>query len=69
MNLKPAHIVMSILHVLPGTPFFEEPERFGLAFDPEPPHFVVGSDTFAFEEIFEAVLFSSSVTKEYNLAL
>jgi radical SAM superfamily enzyme YgiQ (UPF0313 family) len=69
MNLKPAHIVMSILHVLPGTPLFHEAERYGLAFDPSPPHYVVSNDTFPFEEIFEAVLFSASVTKEYNLAL
>ncbi|MBW2107550.1 MAG: B12-binding domain-containing radical SAM protein [Deltaproteobacteria bacterium] len=69
MNLEPAHIVMSILHVLPGTPLFNEASRFGLAFDPAPPHYVVANDTFPFEQIYEAVLFSASVSKEYNLAL
>jgi hypothetical protein len=69
MALHPAHIVMSILHVLPGTPLFEEAESFGLAFDPAPPHYVLANDTFPFEQIFEAVLFSASVTKEYNLVL
>lgn len=69
MNLKPAHIVMSILHVLPGTPLFNEANRFGLAFDPAAPHYVVANDTFPFDQIYEAVLFSASVTKEYNLAL
>ena len=69
MNLNPAHIVMSILHVLPGTPLFEEAESFGLAFDPTPPHYVLANDTFPFEQIYEAVLFSACVTKEYNLAL
>lgn len=68
MNLKPAHIVMSILHVLPGTPLFEQADTFGLAFDPEPPHYVVANDTFPFEQIYECVLFSSAVTKEYNMA-
>jgi len=69
MNLNPAHIVMSILHVLPGTPLFEQAESFGLAFDPVAPHYVVANDTFPFEQIFDSVLFSASVTKEYNLAL
>jgi radical SAM superfamily enzyme YgiQ (UPF0313 family) len=69
IGLSPATIVMSILHVLPGTPFYEDPDRFGLAFDPEPPHYVVANDTFPFEEIFEAVLFSATVAKEYNIAL
>ncbi len=69
MGLKPANIVMSILHVLPGTPLFEEAERFGLAFDPHPPHYVLGSDTFPFEQIYKAVLFSSAAAKEYNVAL
>jgi len=69
MNLRPARVVMSILHVLPGTPLFEQAEKFGLAFDSQPPHYVVGSDSFPFEQIYEAVLFSSAVTKEYNLAL
>lgn len=69
MNLSPAHIVMSILHVLPGTPLFEQAERFGLTFDNVAPHYVLANDTFSFEQIFDAVLFSASVTKEYNLAL
>lgn len=68
MGLKPAHIVMSILHVLPGTPLFEQAEAFGLSFDPQAPHYVVAADTFPFEQIYDAVLFSSAVTKEYNLA-
>jgi anaerobic magnesium-protoporphyrin IX monomethyl ester cyclase len=69
MGLKPSRIVMSILHVLPGTSLFQEPGRFGLAFDRNPPHYVVGNDTFPFEQIYEAVLFSSSATREYNVAL
>ena len=69
IDLAPSTIVMSILHVLPGTPFFHESPTFGLAFDRDPPHYVVATDTFPFEEIFEAVLFSSTVAKEYNLAL
>jgi radical SAM superfamily enzyme YgiQ (UPF0313 family) len=69
MNLRPAHIVMSILHVLPGTPLFEQAERFGLAFDPVAPHYVVANDTFPFDQIYDAVLFSTSITKEFNLAL
>lgn len=69
MDLCPAHIVMSILHVLPGTPLFEQAERFGLAFDPVAPHYVVANDTFPFEQIFDAVLFTAGVAKEYNLAL
>ncbi len=69
MGLKPARIVMSILHVLPGTPLFEQAERYGLAFDPHPPHYVLGSDTFPFEQIYKAVLFSSGAAKEYNVAL
>ena len=36
----------------------EQAERFGLAFDPHPPHYVLGSDTFPFEQIYKAVLFS-----------
>ena len=69
MALNPARIVISILHVLPGTLLFEHAERFGLAFDPEPPHYVLGSDSFPFEEIYVAALFSSSTAKEYNVAL
>jgi anaerobic magnesium-protoporphyrin IX monomethyl ester cyclase len=69
IGLAPARIVMSILHVLPGTPFFEERDRFGLAFDPVAPHYVVANDTFPFDEIFKAVLFSSAAAKEYNVAL
>lgn len=67
MGLKPARIVMSILHVLPGTPLFEKAEEFGLAFDPNAPHYVVGSDSYPFEQIYQAVLFSSSSAKEYNV--
>jgi radical SAM superfamily enzyme YgiQ (UPF0313 family) len=69
MGLRPAHIVMSILHVLPGTMLFDQAESFGLAFDPHPPHYVLGSDTFPFEQIYQAVLFSSAAAKEYNTAL
>jgi len=69
MTLKPAQIVISILHVLPGTPLFEKAERFGLAFDPDPPHYVIANDSFPFDQIYNAVLFSSSAAKEYNVAL
>jgi anaerobic magnesium-protoporphyrin IX monomethyl ester cyclase len=68
MNLKPAHIVMSILHVLPGTPLFDQAETFGLAFDPDAPHYVIENDTFPFQQIYDSVLYSSAVTKEYNMA-
>jgi len=69
MALKPAQIVISILHVLPGTPLFEKAEHFGLAFDPYPPHYVIANDSFPFDQIYNAVLFSSSAAKEYNVAL
>ncbi len=69
MGLRPARIVMSILHVLPGTPLFEKADRFHLAFDPKAPHYVVGSESFPFDQIYQAVLFSSSAAKEYNVAL
>lgn len=69
MGLRPARIVISILHVLPGTPLFEKAERFGLAFDPAPPHYVIANDSFPFDQIYNAVLFSSSAAKEYNVAL
>jgi anaerobic magnesium-protoporphyrin IX monomethyl ester cyclase len=69
MSLKPARIVISILHVLPGTPLFNQAERFGLSFDPTPPHYVLGSNSFPFEQIYQAVLYSSAAAKEYNVAL
>jgi radical SAM superfamily enzyme YgiQ (UPF0313 family) len=69
MELRPATLVFSILHVLPGTELYENAPRYGLRFDARAPHLVVDTDTFPFAEIDRAVLMSISVGKEYNLRL
>lgn len=69
MRLKPTTIVFSILHVLPGTEFYMNSDKFGLQFDEKAPHLILKNDTFPYDEIDKAVVMSVSVDREYNLKL
>ena len=69
MNLKPTTIVLSALHVLPGTDLYAESDRLGLQFDEKAPHLVLQNTTFPYDELDKAVIMAVSVGKEYNLKL
>jgi radical SAM superfamily enzyme YgiQ (UPF0313 family) len=64
----PDRVVFSILHVLPGTVLWEQgAEKFGLAFDPRPPHIALGCRGFPFEELVRAEVMCKALDREYNL--
>jgi radical SAM superfamily enzyme YgiQ (UPF0313 family) len=66
--LQPDRVVFSILHVLPGTYLWEHGgEKFGLTFDPKPPHIAIGCRSFPFEELVRAEIMCKALDKEYNL--
>ena len=69
MRLEPTTIIFSILHVLPGTEFYMNSDKFGLQFDEKAPHLILKNDTFSYDEIDKAVLMSVSVEREYHLKL
>lgn len=67
MDMKPATVVFSILHVLPGTVLYEKSTEFGLKFDEKAPHLVLSTPDFSFEELDKAVVMAYSLDKEYNI--
>jgi radical SAM superfamily enzyme YgiQ (UPF0313 family) len=65
---QPDRVVFSILHVLPGTVLWEQGgERFGLTFDPKPPHIALGCRSFPFEDLVRAEVMCKALDREYNL--
>ncbi len=69
-SYSPDRVVFSILHVLPGTYLWEQGgEKFGLAFDPKPPHIALGCRGFPFEELVRAEVMCKALDREYNLYL
>jgi radical SAM superfamily enzyme YgiQ (UPF0313 family) len=65
---RPDRVVFSILHVLPGTVLWEQGgEKFGLSFDPRPPHIALGCRSFPFEELVRAEVMCKALDREYNL--
>lgn len=67
VNLKPYRLVFSTLHVLPGTYLYSNGDKFGLKFDPKPPHCVLATQSFSFQGVKKAEVFSKSFEKEYHL--
>jgi len=66
----PDRVVFSILHVLPGTYLWEHGgEKYGLTFDPKPPHIAVGCRSFPFEDMVRAEVMCKALDREYNLHL
>lgn len=66
LGLRPGTIIFSTLNVLPGTAMRDEADKYGLKYDARPPHYVLRTDTFPFEEIRKAEIMASSLAKEYN---
>jgi len=66
LDLRPGTIIFSTLNVLPGTAIRDNAERFGLVYDDAAPHYVLGTDTFSFDEIRKAELLAASIAKEYD---
>ncbi len=67
LSLAPHRIIFSTLHVLPGTPLFENKEDYKLIFDPEAPHYIWQNASFSYREIRLAEILAKSLGKEYNL--
>ncbi len=66
LDLRPGTVIFSTLHVLPGTMLRDEAGRFGLKYDEEPPHYILETTTFPFEEVRKAEIFAKSIEAEYN---
>lgn len=47
ISLRPADVYVHDLLVLPGSEIFEDPERFGIAYDESPPHGLLSHATFS----------------------
>jgi radical SAM superfamily enzyme YgiQ (UPF0313 family) len=67
MDMRPTHIVFSILHVLPGTVLYERSREFDLKFDDKAPHLVLEAPGFPYSDIDKAVIMAYSLDKEYNI--
>ncbi|MEW6001208.1 MAG: radical SAM protein, partial [Nitrospirota bacterium] len=67
IDIGPATIIFSILHVLPGTVLYEKSHDFALKFDDKAPHLILGTRDFPYEEIDKAVIMAYSLDKEYNI--
>lgn len=65
-SLRPSTVVMSTLHVLPGTDLWENSGRFGLEFDRRAPHYVLCADGFPYEEVRKAEILAESLRREYS---
>lgn len=69
-SLQPDRVVFSILHVLPGTYLWEHGgEKYGLSFDPKPPHIALGCRSFPFEDLVRAEIMCKALDTEYNLCI
>lgn len=66
LDLRPGTIIFSTLNVLPGTVVREEADKWGMIYDDAAPHYVLGTDTFSFEEIRKAELLAASIAREYD---
>lgn len=66
LELRPGTIIFSTLNVLPGTALRERADEFGLVYDDAAPHYVLGTETFSFEEIRKAEMLAGSLAKEYD---
>lgn len=62
-------VQMSTLHVLPGTPLWEQSEDLGLVFDKRAPHEIVQTHDISFRELCQLEVFGVALSKLYNARL
>lgn len=68
-GLRPNVIIFSTLHVIPGTELYNKANKFKMEFDDNPPHYILSTYSFPFEEIRKAEIMAESLAKEYNSQL
>jgi anaerobic magnesium-protoporphyrin IX monomethyl ester cyclase len=66
INLKPHHLQIEPVKLLPGSPLREQASELGIRFDPNPPYTVLGSAEMSFEEIQRFKEFSRLLDITYN---
>jgi len=62
LNLKPDGIYVHELLCLPGSKFYDHPERYGLEFQEEPPHKITANRTFPLDQYNRAKWLSYNVS-------
>lgn len=62
LSLNPAMLSIFTLLVLPGTPYYKDPEKFGLLFNPDPPYEVLRTNKMDFMEIRRGKMLSNALT-------
>jgi radical SAM superfamily enzyme YgiQ (UPF0313 family) len=67
--LDPGKVQLSTLHVLPGTVLWEQAERLGLVFDPEPPHEVVMTSELSFAQLRRLEVLGNAAAALYHARL
>jgi radical SAM superfamily enzyme YgiQ (UPF0313 family) len=65
-ELDPGKIQSSTLHVLPGTPLWDDAEAFGLVFDREPAHEIVATSRMSFADLRRAEVLGNALQKAYE---
>jgi hypothetical protein len=65
-DLDPGKIQSPTLHVLPGTPLWDDASARGLVFDREPAHEVVSTAQMSFAELRRAEVLGSALQKAYK---
>ncbi len=66
-GLRPTTLVFSTLHVLPGTALRDRAAEFGLEYDRKPPHYVLATGSFPYEQVRKAEILAESLSREYNV--
>ncbi|MGB4594211.1 MAG: radical SAM protein [Coriobacteriia bacterium] len=66
LGLDPGKVQTSTLHVLPGTDLWNRAAELGLAYDPEPPHEIIATDTIGYVDLRRAEVRATWIQRTYE---
>lgn len=69
MNLKPNKIQPHPLQILPGSKFWNQPTKYKLHFNQDPPHFLIDSNTFHKKDMYQAAKWTNLLYVYFNPAI